>query len=106
LAGFAVLELDLIRVKGKTVPVRIFTLHGGPEAASGEDFKALAARHAAMLDAYRRRRWDETAAALGDCRRLEPRLHKLYDLYSDRLAAFRAASPGPDWDGVFTATSK
>ena len=106
LPDFAVLELDLIRVKGKTVPVRIFTLHGGPEAASGEAFKALAARHAALLESYRAQRWDEAAAALEDCRRLEPRLRKLYDLYSDRLAAFRSSPPGPDWDGVFTATSK
>ena len=34
------------------------------------------------------------------------KLDKLYRLYEDRIAAFRAEPPGRDWDGVFTATEK
>jgi len=30
----------------------------------------------------------------------------LYDLYVERIAAYRAAPPDDDWDGVFIATSK
>lgn len=38
---FAMIELDLIRVKGKTVPVRIFALLGSPEMAARQEWAAL-----------------------------------------------------------------
>ena len=30
----------------------------------------------------------------------------LYDMYEERIAAYRADPPGPDWDGVYEAESK
>ena len=106
--NFATLELDLIKVKGKTRPVRIFTLLGDPAAAATAEFRALAKGHEDFLAAYRRQEWDAAQRLLSEARGLgEPwHLGKLYDLYVDRLAAFRAAPPGAAWDGVFTATSK
>ncbi|MFH1725953.1 MAG: adenylate/guanylate cyclase domain-containing protein [Elusimicrobiota bacterium] len=103
---FATLELDLIRVKGKTVPVRIYALLGGAETAATGEFRTLAERHAAMIEAYRAQRWDETDALIADCRESGFPLGKLYDLYSMRVEACKAQPPGPDWDGVFTATTK
>jgi adenylate cyclase len=105
---FASIELDLIRVKGKTRPVRIFALLGDPGTAAAADFRALAKGHEEFLTAYRRQEWNAAELLLKEARVLgEPwHLGKLYDLYVDRLAAFRAEPPGPGWDGVFTATSK
>lgn len=105
---FATLELDLIKVKGKTKPVHIFVLLGGPEDARTEAFEALEAAHEAMLDAYRRQDWDAASAKLAAARGLAAgrRLEKLYALYEERIAHFRANPPGADWDGVFTATTK
>ena len=40
---YAVIELDLIAVKGKTEAVRIFSLLGDTEKASQPDFKTLSA---------------------------------------------------------------
>jgi adenylate cyclase len=105
---FAAIELDLIKVKGKTRPVHIFTLLGDPAAAVSPEFRALAERHEAFLAAYRAQKWDDAERLLKEARGLgEPwHLAKLYDLYVERLAAFRADPPGAGWDGVFTATSK
>lgn len=105
---FATIELDLIKVKGKTKPVRIFALLGDPETAKSDAFRALLKKHEEMLSAYRAQKWDDAERLLGECRAAgEPwHIDKLYDLYAERVAAFRAEPPGSDWDGVFTATSK
>ena len=103
---FASLELDLVAVKGKREAVRIFALLGAPEVAAGAAFGAFRARHLAMLDAYRGQRWDEARALLDECRALDPQLDDLYDVYEMRIQAMKLDPPGPDWDGVFVATSK
>jgi adenylate cyclase len=103
---FASLELDLIAVKGKKEAVRIFALLGDPEVAASEAFGALRARHLAMLEAYRGQRWHEAAALVDECRALDPRLDDLYDVYGMRIQTMKLDPPGPDWDGVFVATTK
>jgi adenylate cyclase len=106
-SGFAALEVDLIRVKGKTVPARIYTLLGRPERAGSGEFHALARAQDAMLAAYRARDWDAAAAALA---RVDAaggaELAPLCALYGRRIAEFRRNPPPPDWDGVYTAESK
>jgi len=106
--ALACLEIDLIRVKGKTRPVRIYVLLGGEELASSASFRELAQAHRAMLAAYRGQRWEETLAALPLCRRVGGglALGDLYRLYEARVAAFRSVPPPPDWDGVYVALGK
>ncbi len=107
-AAFACLELDLIRVKGKTHPVRIYALLGGEELASSERFQELVKAHDAMLAAYRGQHWEEALAAISQCRRLgaDLGLEHLHRLYETRVAGFRSAPPLPEWDGVYVASSK
>lgn len=104
----AALELDAIRVKGKTRPVRIYALLGGEELAANPSFNDLARAHDAMLAAYRGQRWDEALSALPACRTLGASLglDGLYDLYDSRIDSFRESPPPPEWDGVHDATSK
>ena len=106
--SFAAVELDLIKVKGKTKPVRIFALLGDPETAKSAPFRSYMAAHDAALAAYRSQKWSDAERLLSEARALgEPwHMEKLYELYADRLAAFRAEPPPADWDGVFVATSK
>ena len=106
--GFATLELDLIQVKGKTVPVRIFALMGDEALADDTAFQALLAKHGDMLAAYRGQQWTRMRALVAECRAGAPGfgLGPLYDLYDERCDAFEADPPGDDWDGVFIATTK
>jgi adenylate cyclase len=104
--GWAALELDLIAVKGKAEAVRIFALLGDAAMAETDAFKTLEARHAALLACYRAQDWTGAGEALALCRPADPALAELYDLYAERIAAYAADPPGPDWDGVYVATSK
>jgi adenylate cyclase len=103
---FASIELDLIKVKGKTVPVHIYALMGGPELAQAASFQELAKVHAEMLAAYRGRQWDRAKALIARCRELDFPLKTLYDLYESRIAAYLEKAPAADWDGSYAATSK
>ncbi|HVI90608.1 MAG TPA: adenylate/guanylate cyclase domain-containing protein, partial [Dongiaceae bacterium] len=106
-ADFALLELDQVRVKGKALPVRIFTALGDTRIANGDAFRELRARHIALLGAYRQRDWDLATAALAACREVAPTgISGLYDLYERRIAEFRLHPPPADWDGVYVAMSK
>ncbi len=113
---FATIELDLIAVKGKTEPVLIYGLRGDAQEAATPAFQALEKKHEAMIAAYRSQQWDTASALIAECRDLARQtngekhglggLDVLYDLYAERIAAYRADPPGEDWDGVFVATSK
>ncbi|OSQ39620.1 CHASE2 domain-containing protein [Thalassospira mesophila] len=104
---FAVLQLDLIAVKGKSEAVEIFTVLGDRDLRDSSDFVELAQRHDAMIKAYRGQNWDQADELLRTLRQNPVRdLSVLYDMYDERIAAFRKMAPGPDWDGVFVATSK
>ena len=103
---FASVELDLIRVKGKTIPVRIYTLLGDETLKASADFQNLQKLQQKMLSAYRDQRWKEAAQLLKELRGLPFNLGHLYDLYEERIAAFQDAAPAKDWDGTFTATTK
>ncbi|MFO1146887.1 MAG: adenylate/guanylate cyclase domain-containing protein [Alsobacter sp.] len=105
---FAVLEIDLITVKGKTEPEHVFTLLGGEDMLRSPKFRLLADLHQAMLAAYRAQRWDDAATALATARAAAEglALDALYDLYADRIDGFREAPPGADWNGVIALQTK
>lgn len=110
LPDMALLELDRIRVKGKKNTVRIYTLLGDAAMASDPAFIALARHHSAMLEAYRAQEWDRAEQSLAQCREtaesMQPPLAGLYARFAERIARFRKAPPGKDWDGVYEATEK
>jgi len=108
-ADHAILELDLLQVKGKTKPVRIFALLRDAAFAQQPEFQALRAKHGQLLAAYRGRQWDDALRLIEECLALDTkytRLRALYALYRARIEAFRASPPAPEWDGVTVATSK
>ncbi len=105
--AFALLELDLIRVKGKTRPVHIYALLGDEREAVDPAFSALSVTHDAMLAAYRGRNWAEARRHLEASRTAAPEMmEKFYALYDKRIAAFESEPPPSDWDGVFVALTK
>ncbi len=105
---FAVIQLDRIQVKGKTVPIDIYCVLGDEEVNESSEFQALRERHGEMLNAYKAQDWAAQTRILGDCREMGKtyRLDVLYDLYEERRDDYIANPPGEEWDGVFVATSK
>jgi adenylate cyclase len=107
LPGFAALELDLVRVKGKAKPARIFAVLGDESMGGAEWYAPLAAAHGAMLADFRARRWPQAGERLASlAAAAPPALRKLYGVYAARIEALRAAPPPDDWDGVIVMESK
>src|SRR5262249_7270566 len=94
-------ELDLIAVKGKTQPVRIYTLP--PHLPEAQRFLE---RHAGVLAAYRRRDWDTALGLMADPVLAESEMAPLYGVFRERIAAMQIEPPPSDWDGVFVAQEK
>lgn len=107
ISGMALMELDLLQVKGKTRPVRIYTLLGDEQAAQEEGFKRWIAAHNAMLAAYRAADFACAAQDCADARSAaNGAMEDYYAMYALRIADLTKNPPADDWDGVFVATSK
>ncbi len=104
---FATLELDLLRVKGKKEPVRVYTLLGDERLAQSESFKAWRAAQNNMLALYRAMDFDGAETAIAECRTLAGgQMPGYYDMYLERIQTLKTNRPGAGWDGVFVATTK
>ena len=107
--GFAALEIDLIRVKGKMKPVKIFTLLGDTGLENQTLFREIREHFGKMLAAYRSQRWEDAERSLENCRHTTLPgidLGVLYELYVSRILAYKINPPALHWDGVTTASSK
>jgi len=104
----ATLQLDQIKVKGKTEAVTVYTVLGDEAVKNGNAFPVLEEAHNKMLDAYRSQDWAAAKQHLASCRELLDgfKLDEFYDIYAERIAEYEANPPGADWDGVYVATSK
>ena len=104
---FALLELDRVRVKGKALPIRIYTGLGDQAVAATAEFQRLHDAQSRLLAHYRAKEWDQAEAVLAECRALAPALlNGLYELYEKRIAHYRIDPPPADWDGVYEARTK
>jgi adenylate cyclase len=98
----ALIEVDLVAVKGKSEAGHIYTL---PLEDVVED--QFIDQHSALLGAYRRQDWVAATKLLDDGRLAAARfLVPLYDLYRRRIAQFQIEAPPANWNGVFTAEEK
>lgn len=97
-------ELDAVRVKGKAHPVRIYELIALQGQATPEQ-QALGRDFQSALEAYRKQNWDEALRILQAilARHAEDGPARLY---VERCQVLRREPPPPDWDGVFTLTTK
>jgi adenylate cyclase len=105
--GFAALEIDRVRAKGKARTTTLYALVGDAARAGEPGYAALAAAQDRFLAAYRGRDWNAAETHLAAARTAAAGEHAgLFALYAERLAAFRAAPPPPEWDGVYDALEK
>ncbi len=83
----AFLQIDVVKVKGRNEPIRIYTLIGDEHVKEGNDFKELEALHRRGLEAFLNEDFpvashlfSEAAAIAG------PNLKPLYSFYRQRMA--------------------
>lgn len=108
--SFATIPLDLIKVKGKTEAVAIYSLLGGESLAQNPDYIALRKTFEAAIAEYRKQQWNAARDKLKEVQALSQKLslnlEELCELYEERIAEYEKTPPQPDWDGVYIATSK
>jgi adenylate cyclase len=105
---FATMEIDRIQVKGKTEPETVFTVLGRAELGDDPNFRELRELTAGMLRSYREQDWTQALQSIELCRKAGERfgVGALYDMYAERIEAFRRDPPAADWNGVYEAESK
>ena len=104
----AALELDRVRLLGKTTATGLYVLVGNETVARSERFEELAGEHAAMLAAYRGRDWATAMQKLRRCHHLGQSFHlgDFYEMYGVRIGLYMTDPPPAGWDGSFVAEDK
>lgn len=105
---FAVVELDLLRVKGKREPARIFALMGDATRRQDAGFAALADAQARFLVAYRAGEFGEAVRLLDEAEQAATDFgwqQQYYEVMRTRLRRL-VSEPPAGWDGVYEATEK
>jgi adenylate cyclase len=105
---FATMEIDLIKVKGKKEPEAVFAVLGRAEIQQDPRCQELRGLNAEMLAIFRKQKWDDALALIKRCRGVANGfdLDGFYDMYSERIATYRADPPPLNWDGVYEAETK
>ena len=101
--AFVFRELDVVKVKGKAKPVRIFELVCRREIADEQLLQEITAFESA-LSSYRLQDWQAAQEKLRVLQRKQDL--PLYKLFLERVDYCIASPPDPTWDGVFTFQSK
>jgi adenylate cyclase len=100
---FICMELDSVKVKGKTLPVSIYQLVGKKDVPN-EKKEAIDVFHRALA-LYKQQNWDEALETFQTVASMDKNIQAA-ELYIQRSLDLKANPPPPDWDGVFTMTSK
>jgi adenylate cyclase len=105
---FAHVEIDKIQVKGKTKPVRIFTVLGDEDIGRKTSFRKFKITHRRFIRDYRAQRFEDASVKLQDLmiNKYATDLKTYYTIMMDRMEDFQKNTPPHDWDGVYVATSK
>ena len=105
---FAILEIDFITVKGKKEPEVVYTIMGRSDVAESGAFQKLRDLTIKMMSRYRSRDWPGALEAIEQGRAADSdrKLSGLFELYVDRIQAFRESPPPDNWDGVYALQTK
>jgi adenylate cyclase len=99
LSDLPCVPIDMIRVKGKQQPVKIFT----PLSLFSKDQPdvEVAKTIEQAFDAYLKQDWEDAIARFSAFPN-----RRLGELYVNRCRQFKAKPPPADWDGVYTMENK
>jgi len=100
---FVCMEVDIVRVKGKTLPVRVYQLlaHRQVPEVVGQ---AISYFHDGV-QLYKQQKWDKAIKTFELARDLHKDLH-VAQIYIERCLDLKVSPPPPDWDGCYTMKTK
>lgn len=96
-------EADLVRVKGKLEPVKIYELIG--EKTVPQNWADLLPLYNDGLELYRQKMWIQATEKFNQALQIIPD-DELSKLYMTRCQDYIAEPPPEDWDGVFVMKTK
>jgi adenylate cyclase len=103
--AFRLREIDMVRVKGREQPARIYELLEEAGAPAAADRQALLQAYAAGLAAYRRQDWPAALKAFGHCLERVPGDGPARTMIA-RCRIYQKTPPPEAWDGVFEMLTK
>ncbi|MCK4753609.1 MAG: CHASE2 domain-containing protein, partial [Calditrichia bacterium] len=98
-------ELDLIRVKGKDKPIKVFQLIKSKKDKVNEDFLKMLDVYNKGIQHYKIQEWSEAIDCFEACLNFVPEDPPSVE-YRSRCIEFKFNSPGPDWDGITVMNEK
>jgi adenylate cyclase len=100
---FVLRTVDSVQVKGKSRPVRVFTVMA--DKLQDEPVPMWLASYERGVECYRTRAFADGAALFRACLEVAPTDH-LAQLYLKRCEELLAHPPGPEWDTTFVMKTK
>jgi adenylate cyclase len=98
-------ELDLIRVKGKTKPIKVFEILGYLNTTQSQQEIDMLEAYEKGLSSYRDKNFKSAKKHFSEALEINPN-DGPSELYLNRCEVFCENPPDKNWDGVFTMTTK
>jgi len=98
-------ELDLIQVKGKSEPVKIYTSFN-EFSLKNEKLNEFIKDHDEFLQNYRNQQWDIALNFIEKWEQQVTEFDLYYAIFKDRIKDMKLNLADPNWNGAYVATTK
>ena len=104
----AILEIDFVIVKGKTEPESVYAIVGRKEIEDTVEFSSMRTQVTELRECYRGLDWEGALRLIERTHQRDGagRLEMLFELYRERIEAFRSNPPPGDWNGAYQLMEK
>ena len=102
---FLTRQLDLIRVVGRTQPVKVYEVVAGENGETPGQVREMVESFNEILESYRSHDWEKASRLLDKHLKTFPE-DSVALVYRDRCRSFSDSPPEADWDGVYELTAK
>jgi adenylate cyclase len=102
---FVFRELDLLVVKGKTKPIKVFELIGRKNDSVPPRKISAIERYTIGLELYRQKKFSEAIQKFNEALSIEPD-DQPSRLYVERSQLYQTNPPPEEWNGVFILKTK
>jgi adenylate cyclase len=102
---FAFRELDLLVVKGKTMPIKVFELLGRKDDGVPKTKTAAVEKYLSGLELYRHKKFQDAIQKFNEALAVDP-ADAPSKLYIERSQLYLNTPPPDDWNGVFVLKTK